>query len=43
MPLHSDLFWKDEAIDRLHYDGLTQSTIIGRLEKAAGVMKFVGK
>ncbi|MER9965583.1 DEAD/DEAH box helicase [Mesorhizobium sp. M0060] len=43
LPPHSDLFWKDEAKDRLHKDGLTQTTIIERLEAAADVMEFVGK
>jgi len=43
LPPHSDLFWKDEAKDRLHKEGLTQSTIIKRLQSAADVMEFVGK
>lgn len=43
LPPHSDLFWKDEAKDRLHKDGLTQTTIIKRLKVAADIMEFVGK
>lgn len=42
LPPHSDLFWKDEAKDRLHKDGLTQSAIVERLQAAADVMEFVG-
>lgn len=43
LPPHSDLFWKDEAKERLHKDGLTQSTIVDRLKKASDVMEFIGK
>jgi hypothetical protein len=41
LPPQSDLFWRDEAIVRLHKDGLTQSTIVERLVLAATAMKFV--
>ncbi|MFT8948645.1 MAG: hypothetical protein ABF876_19435 [Acetobacter aceti] len=40
---HSDLFWKDETKQRLHKDGLTQSTIVDRLEKAFDAMEIIGK
>lgn len=43
LPPHGDLFWKDDAKERLHKDGLTQSTIVERLKKAADAMEFVGK
>lgn len=43
IPPHSDLFWKDEARDRLRKDGLTLTEIIGRLRSAADKMVFVGK
>lgn len=43
LPPHSDLFWKEEAKDRLHKDGLTQTTIIDHLETASDAMEFVGK
>lgn len=43
LPPHSDLFWKEEAKDRLHKDGLTQTTIIDRLETASDAMEFIGK
>lgn len=43
LPPHGDLFWKNDAKERLHNDGLTQSTIVSRLEKAATAMEFVGK
>ena len=43
LPPHGDLFWKDEAKVRLNKDGLTQSTIVSRLKKAADAMEFVGK
>ena len=43
LPPHSDLFWKEDAKDRLHRNGLTQSTIVYRLKTAADVMEFIGK
>lgn len=43
LPPHSDLFWKDEAKERLRKDGLTQSTIVAQLKKATDAMNFVGK
>lgn len=43
LPPHGDLFWKNEAKERLHRDEMTQSTIIGRLKRAADAMEFVGK
>lgn len=43
LPPHSDLFWKEEAKERLHKEGLTQSTIIAQLDVAANMMEFVGK
>jgi hypothetical protein len=43
LPPHSDLFWKDEAKERLHNDGLTQTTIVANLKSAADAMEFVGK
>lgn len=43
LPPHSDLFWKEEAKDRLQKDGLTQTKIVERLKPASDVMEFVGK
>ncbi|MEG3170206.1 DEAD/DEAH box helicase family protein [Sphingomonas sp. LB3N6] len=43
LPPHSDLFWKEEAKDRLHKDGLTQTTIVDHLETAYDAMEFIGK
>lgn len=43
LPPHSDLFWKDEAKDRLHKAGLTQTTIVDRLKIASDAMEFASK
>lgn len=40
LPPHSDLFWKDEAKERLSKAGLTQLTIVGQLELASDAMAF---
>lgn len=40
LPPQSDLFWKDEARNRLHKAGLTQMTIIDRLKIASEEMEF---
>ena len=40
LPPHSDLFWRDDAKVRLHKHGLTQATIVARLEPAVKVMTF---
>ena len=41
LPPHGDLFWKEKAKERLHKEGLTQSTIVERLRTAADIMQFV--
>ena len=43
LPPHSDLFWKEEAKDRLHKAGLTRTTIVDRLKIAADAMEFASK
>jgi hypothetical protein len=43
LPPHSDMFWKDEAKERLHMAGLTQNTILARLKTASDAMDFSGK
>lgn len=42
IPPHSDMFWKDEARERLRREGLTLSGIVRRLKPAAEGMAFVG-
>lgn len=43
LPPQSDLFWKDEARDRLHKAGLTQTAIVERLVIASEAMEFGNK
>lgn len=43
LPPHGDLFWREDAMERLRKDGLTMATIAERLKPAAEAMSFVGK
>lgn len=43
LPPNGDLFWREEAKNRLHNEGLTLTTIVGNLKVASDVMEFVGR